>query len=58
MIILPKVPTEDIIDGLLVRFEKGTDTNTEFAFTDIHKGQREYTEPNDPRTIKSIYVRL
>ena len=56
---LPKVPQEDVKDGLLCHFaESGGEGLLPFAFSDIEKGQRNYDLPPGKRQIKGIYMKI
>jgi hypothetical protein len=57
-ITLKKQPTAKIEDGLLVRFDSETDTETEWSITDINERQTDYSIPNEKRRIRGIYQRI
>lgn len=55
MIDIGYVPKEDIVDGLLVRFDRETSAFTMFAYADIKKGERYYAYPREDRKVIGVY---
>lgn len=52
------VPKADVRNGLVCVFDSKTETETEYSFADLKKGQKVYEYPPDPRKVKAIYVRV
>lgn len=62
---LDKKPKEDIKNGLVVRFlnirfdGNSTETETEWVFADINKGQQEYELPfSEGRNIMGVFQKI
>ena len=55
---LEKAPDRDVCNGLLVEYDRKTETLGEFATADILEGQQIYPlDQNDNRKVINIYLK-